>query len=71
MIAYIAIKRHKFGGATFAYLPDPQVVLPDGWTWLRGPSGLHVTESIDDIGSPDMSQVDRCRLMSEHTGIVL
>jgi hypothetical protein len=68
MIAFVAIKRVKGAGASFAYLPNTDITLPTGWEWLIV-SGEVGKREVSEIGDPDWSLEDRCRLMCDGIGI--
>ena len=77
MKAFVAIRYNrdrqgkKVGGATFGYLPNTDIQLPEGWEWAR--LG-HLNGEIDTM---DISGINRgepieetCRMMSAAAGLV-
>lgn len=72
-VAYVAIKRHKGGGATFAYLPSQDIQLPSGWerSVITDENGQRVvdTEDISHWLDRGMTVDQTCRMMSAHTGL--
>ena len=67
MIAYVAIRRERGGGAMFAYLPSTTIPLPQGWEWCYFEREVS-TEDVTEIGR-GMSLDETCRMMCTGTGI--
>lgn len=69
MTAFVAIKRFANGLAVFAYLPNINVQLPDGWEWAII-DGEVDTMDVTEVGWYDQSLEDKCRMMSASVGLM-
>ena len=67
MTAYVAIRKENGGGATFAYLPNTDIQLPQRWEWAKI-NGKISMEDVTEIGR-GMSLEDTCRMMCTGTGV--
>ena len=67
MIAFVAIRRERGGSATFAYLPNTDIQLPQRWEWAKI-DGKIMTEDVTFIGC-GMSLEATCRMMCTGTGV--
>jgi hypothetical protein len=72
MIAHVAIKKFRGGGAMFAYLPNTNIKLPAGWQWsivdgeIDTEDVYHVAHS---FGCPPLDLDETCRIMCTDTGV--
>ncbi|MHB1316940.1 MAG: hypothetical protein ACYCZW_03775 [Minisyncoccota bacterium] len=71
MIAYVAVRYWKGkGGIRYAYLPNIEVKLPEGWKWSFNDNGIEWEDVSRIAKDMRLTSVDAvCRVMSQDTGI--